>query len=75
MSDFKKILIFSTDFRKVTNSTFHQNPSIGSRVVACGQTDVTKLIVAFRNFAKPPKKVNYKQQQLNAVQRHKNTIF
>ena len=27
----------------------------GSRVVQCGRTDVTKLIVAFRNFAKGPK--------------------
>jgi hypothetical protein len=32
---------------------FSENPSIGSRVVLCGQTDrhVTKLIIAFRNFA------------------------
>jgi len=33
----------------------HENPSSSSRVVPCGrtgeQTDMTKLIVAFRNFA------------------------
>jgi len=29
---------------------FHENPSSGSRVVACGQTDMTKLIVTFRDF-------------------------
>jgi hypothetical protein len=38
---------------------FHQNPYSGSRVVACGQTegqaDMTKLTVAFRNFANAPK--------------------
>jgi len=43
---------------------FHENPSSGSRVVPPGRTnerkdkrtDMTKLIVAFRNFAKAPKK-------------------
>jgi hypothetical protein len=34
---------------------FNQNPSRGSRVVPCGRADTTKLIVAFRNFAKAPK--------------------
>jgi len=33
----------------------HENPSSGTRVFPCGQTDnradMTKLIVAFRNFA------------------------
>jgi hypothetical protein len=33
---------------------FHENPSSGSRVVPCGQTDgrtdMKKLIVAFRKF-------------------------
>jgi hypothetical protein len=41
-------------FEKVSNINFHQNPSSGSRVVPCGQTDMAKLIVAFRNFAKAP---------------------
>jgi hypothetical protein len=38
---------------------FHEYPPSGSRVVPCGQTDrhtdVTKLIVPFRNFANAPK--------------------
>jgi len=38
-----------------------KNLSSGSRVVPCGstyrRTDMTKLIVAFRNFAKAPTKV------------------
>jgi len=33
----------------------NESPSIGSRVVPCGRTDKTKLIVAFRNFANAPK--------------------
>jgi hypothetical protein len=42
------------------NIKFHENPSSVSRVVSCGQTDgqasVTKLTVAFRDFANSPKK-------------------
>jgi hypothetical protein len=38
---------------------FHENSSGGSRVVSCvqtdGRTDMTKLIVAFRNFVNAPK--------------------
>jgi hypothetical protein len=40
---------------------FHENPFNGSRVVPCrrtyGQTDTMKLMVAFRNFAKAPKRL------------------
>jgi hypothetical protein len=49
---FNKIFISSTDFEKYSNMKFHENPSSGIRVVPCGRTDMTKLIVAFRNFAK-----------------------
>jgi hypothetical protein len=49
------------NFIKFLNTTFHENPSSGSRVVPYrrtdGQTDMTKLIIAFRNFAKAHKKV------------------
>jgi hypothetical protein len=41
-------------FEKVSNIKFHQNPSSENRVVPCGRTDRTKLIVAFRNFANAP---------------------
>ena len=38
-------------FFKSSNTKFHENPWSGSRVVPCGPTDMTKLIVACRNFA------------------------
>ena len=48
-------------FEKRSNIKFHQDPSIGCRVIPCGQTDgqtdMTKLIVAFRNFANAHKNV------------------
>jgi hypothetical protein len=34
---------------------FHENPSSENRVVPYRQTNMTKLIVAFRNFANAPK--------------------
>ena len=33
---------------------FSQNLFSGSRVVSCGKTDMTKLIVPLRNFANAP---------------------
>ena len=46
---------------KYSNIKFHENPSSGSRVDPCGQTDertdMTKLLVAFSNFANSPKKL------------------
>jgi hypothetical protein len=47
---------------KYSNIKFHENPSIGNRVFPCRwtgeQTGITKLIVAFRNFASAPEKKN-----------------
>ena len=42
-------------FEKFSNIKFHENPSTRSRVVAYGQADMTKLIVALRNFLNAPK--------------------
>jgi hypothetical protein len=45
-------LEFSPGFRKkkYSNTEFNENPSSGNRVVPCGRTDITKLIVAFPNY-------------------------
>ena len=43
-------------FEKYSRIKFHENPSSGDRVVPCGRTDMTKLIVAFSNFANAHKK-------------------
>jgi len=50
-------------FEKNSNVKFRENPSSGSRGVPCGRTDgkkegrtdMTKLIVAFRNVVNAPK--------------------
>jgi hypothetical protein len=52
---FWRNLNFLDKFEKYSNIKFHENPSSGSRVVPCRRTDMTKLIVTFRNFAKAPK--------------------
>jgi len=47
-------------FENYSNTKFHENPPSWSGVVlTCGQTDMTKLIVALRNFANAPK--NHRQ--------------
>jgi hypothetical protein len=52
MSDFNINIDFLVSFfEKYSNIKYHENPSNESRAVSCGQTDMTKLRVAFRNFA------------------------
>jgi len=51
---FNESWLFSRVFRKIFK--FHENPSIWSRVVRWGRTDMTKLTVAFNNFANEPSK-------------------
>ena len=57
-------ILMKTEFsrqilKNYSNTKFHENPSSGSRVVPCGQTDgrtdMTKIIIAFHNFASTPK--------------------
>jgi hypothetical protein len=42
-------------FEKYSNVIFHGNPSSGTKIVPCGRTGMTKLIVAFRKFANTPR--------------------
>ena len=51
---------FSTYFRKPQKSNFTKNHPVGAELIHAdrrtdGRTDMTKLIVAFRNFEKEPK--------------------
>ena len=52
LSDFNETWILLTNIRKILR---HQIARKFVRV-PCGETDMTKLIVAFRNFANAPKK-------------------
>ena len=55
-------------FEKYSNIKFHENPSSGSRVIPSGRTDMTKLTVAFCNFANAPENSTsfYKQSTRQA---------
>jgi hypothetical protein len=62
-----KLEFFQQIFEKSSNIKFHKNPSSG--LSSCSmrtdrRTDMTKLIVAFRNFAKAPKKCCYEKKNL-----------
>ena len=59
LSDFNECWISRNIFEKFSSIKFPENPSNESRVVPCQtdvRTDITNLIVVFRNFAKAPKK-------------------
>jgi len=55
LSDFKTFEFSQNIFEKFSITSFHKNPSNANRVVPCGQTDITKLIIAFRKFANASK--------------------
>ena len=60
LSDFNKNLIFSIDFHKSSNIKFHRKSVYSEPICSTrtdGQTDMTKVTVAFRNFAKAPNTV------------------
>ena len=49
-----KLELYPQIFGSHSNIKFQKSRSNGSRVVPCGQTDMTQLTVAFRNFANVP---------------------
>ena len=58
LSDFNETSIFSTDYRKIikcqiSRKSVQWEPSCSMRTD--GQTDMTKLTIALRNFANAPK--------------------
>jgi hypothetical protein len=62
---------------KFTITKFHEYPSSAKKVVPCEQknrqTDTTQVIVAFRNFAKTPKK--YGAHQNKNIKWNKTLVF
>jgi hypothetical protein len=57
LSNFNETWIFWTYIRKKLKYKVYKNLSNESRVIPCGQTDMTKLIVDFCNFENAPKKL------------------
>ena len=73
LSDCNETLISSTDFHTGPNIKFHENPSIGSRVVSCGREagrtdgqpdEHDEVIVAFRKFANAPETLMFRLKNL-----------
>ena len=58
LSDCNELEFYAQIFEKHSSTKLHGNPCSGNWVVPCGQTDMTKRIFAFLNFANPFKKVN-----------------
>ena len=55
LSCFNKILIFFRQvLEKILKTKFHENPSCGSRVVPCGQTDRHEANGRFPQFCASP---------------------
>jgi len=44
--------------KKSSNTKFHENPSNGSQVVPRGRSDMSKIVIAFRNFENSPTNFN-----------------
>jgi hypothetical protein len=63
-SDFNQTLIFSTKFKKTKVSNLMKIRPEGAKLFpADGRTEITRIEVAFRNYAKAPKKAWVDKQQ------------
>jgi len=74
LSEFNENWIFSIDLlQKIINIKFNENSSGGSTGVPCGrtdiQTDMTKLVIAFRNLEPLPGKTEFD----DSIVRYKNS--
>jgi hypothetical protein len=67
LSDFNGTWNFSSDFLKIPDIKFYEEPSSGSRVAPYGRTDMTTLIVALRSFANATKNDLWKCPPLACV--------
>ena len=75
LPDFNENLYFLDKFfEKYSHTKFHENPSGGTGVILCGETEgqagMTKVVVAFRIFFTAPK-----NQPVNAVQWNNRCLF
>ena len=61
--------------KKSSNIKFHENPSCGSRVAPCGLTDMTKLIVAFRNVANVSKNEQWNDLHTRGLTAAPNLLY
>jgi hypothetical protein len=72
-----KLEFFRHNFQKYSNIKFNENPSSGSWVVPCGQTDrrtdMMKLIVAFRSFANALKNSSFLRVTQLQIHTHTHT--
>jgi hypothetical protein len=75
LSSSNETRIFQQIFEKYSNIIFHEYPSVGSRITlrgrTDGQTDMMKLIVAFRNFANAPKNYDTGNKNTNLIHQHR----
>ena len=80
LSDFNETCIFCQIFEQYRNFKFHENPSSGSQVVPFGHwtdrnTEMTKLIVAFRNFANAHKNRQIPERKHSRVLAFRDMLY
>jgi hypothetical protein len=59
-----KLEYYGLSFKKYSNFKLHENPSVGAELCGRTDTDMTKVRVAFRYFAKAPKDERIRRTRL-----------